>query len=662
MPEEKKWYRYDINGLRALAVILVILFHFRIPGFGAGFIGVDVFFVISGYLMTQIIVKGLQNAHAAGERNERTPYSIYGFYASRARRIAPALIALCAVTLIAGWFYQLPVAYEKQSESTIGALAFFSNIQFWREAGYFDYASYSKPLLHTWSLSVEWQFYLAFPLFLYIAWKLRPQKSTLCFAVALGFLGSLAISVLITPYMPVAAFYLLPPRAWEMFAGGLAYFLANQTSLSPLKKSGLQLTGLLLIAAAALLFDEHTRWPGWQALVPVLGAACILVAAKQNSVWIKPSLVQRIGDWSYSLYLWHWPLVVILFQLDLLGNVQATVIGLASTLLLGWLSYRFIEVPSQRALITKSTKANVLWITLSAIIVIVPCIAIIYKDGVNSRVPDNVVSVLNEATNRNPRLIECFDRITDNCTYGKGKLGAILLGDSHAAALTTSVAKSLPNDNVYMLEWTMSGCIIIRNIQNSFEKRFDCANFVERKLLESASLDRSAPLLIINRTTDYLLGPNEPDRASEVGPARNSINGAYDTRTPEFLDSMSKGITDTACEFAKTRQVFMLRPIPEMKFNVPETMAKELFFNNKYREIFVTLNEYHERNAIAWRAQDEAAKRCGVKILDPLPYLCPDGICRADIKGVPIYSDDDHLNERGAAILLPLFQTMYSNE
>lgn len=199
-------FRTDINGLRAWAVIAVIFYHFSIPGFGGGFVGVDIFFVISGYLMTRIIVLGMENEK----------FNLWTFYLSRARRIFPALLALCVSLLVFGWFYLSSVDYNELSKHVLTSILFISNIKFWREAGYFDAASHEKWLLHTWSLSVEWQFYLLLPLILITLWKLRPNVRLLTTVIGLGLLTSLVLSVLATSWKPSAAFYLLPTRAWEM--------------------------------------------------------------------------------------------------------------------------------------------------------------------------------------------------------------------------------------------------------------------------------------------------------------------------------------------------------------------------------------------------------------------------------------------------------------
>lgn len=247
----------------------------------------------------------------------------------------PALIVLCAVLLIVGWFYLSAYDYRMLSTHAITALAFISNMKFWREAGYFDAASHEKLLLHTWSLSVEWQFYILFPLVLVVLWKLLPNRRFIGLMLVAGFLLSLAISVVITPRTPGAAFYLLPTRAWEMLAGGLVFFYGHQLRLTPVMARLLELAGFALIIASILLFDGNTLWPGHLALVPVVGSVLVLLAARQSSLFTAPAVSQWLGKTSYSLYLWHWPLSVALVYLEVQNSAMAIAVALVLTLCWG---------------------------------------------------------------------------------------------------------------------------------------------------------------------------------------------------------------------------------------------------------------------------------------------------------------------------------------
>lgn len=423
-----KTFRDDINGLRAWAVVSVILFHFHVPGFAGGFVGVDVFFVISGFLMTGIIIRGLEKPRAEGIHS----FSLIGFYLARGVRIIPALLVLCMTLLAIGWFVLPTIEYRSLGAHSTSALGFLSNFKFWAEAGYFDTASHEKWLLHTWSLSVEWQFYLILPLIILLVWKIAPGRRAATIAAAIIFIVSLALSVFLSNTNPSAAFYLLHTRAWEMLAGGLVFLLADRLTLAERSRQWLYAAGFALIALSVAIFDSTTVWPGWKALVPVLGTAMVLVAARQKAFLSGHVLIQRLGDWSYSLYLWHWPLAVALVYLGLQGDPIAIICSLILTLLGGWLSFRFVEGPTRSKLrMPIPTTMGVL--ACVTILAAAPGVGIYLKNGVPGRLSAEVEGIFAEADNRNPRMEECHavdGRNVPGCTYGGSTLGAIVIGDS----------------------------------------------------------------------------------------------------------------------------------------------------------------------------------------------------------------------------------------
>lgn len=321
-------FRKDIQGLRAIAVVAVIIFHFYPSLLQGGFAGVDIFFVISGYLMTGIIFKGIEKGN----------FSILKFYVSRANRIIPALAALCLVVFILGWFILVPDDFRKLGKHIASSISFLSNIIYLRESGYFDAASHEKWLLHTWSLSVEWQFYIIYPIIVALLCKFLSLKVVKLF-VALGAVVGFIVSVYMTHTAPDAAYYLLSSRAWEMMVGGCA-FLFPIAKIE--KRSKLfELIGLVLILLSYLLISSKNLWPGTLALFPTIGAFLIIQANRQNSVVTSNLISQKLGDCSYSIYLWHWPIVVFVYYYSL-GNLYS-VLGITLSILLGFLSRKYIE-------------------------------------------------------------------------------------------------------------------------------------------------------------------------------------------------------------------------------------------------------------------------------------------------------------------------------
>ena len=320
-------YRNDINGLRAVAVIAVILFHFNDSLMPGGFVGVDVFFVISGFLMTGIIFRGF----------EQKNFVVLKFYIARANRIIPALAILCITLLLLGWLFITPIEYKILSQHVGSSLSFISNIIYWKEVGYFDAASNEKWLLHTWSLSVEWQFYLIYPLVLVGLRKLislKKLKLTILCGTVLGFI----FCIIVTNQWPNFSYYILPTRVWEMTIGGVAYlypfYIENK------QKKLFEIFGLILIISSCFFISKESPWPGYLSFFPVLGTFFIIQANCRNSFFTSNLLFQKLGTWSYSIYLWHWVIVVanVKYGLEL-----SIVMYIFSSILLGCVSYYLFE-------------------------------------------------------------------------------------------------------------------------------------------------------------------------------------------------------------------------------------------------------------------------------------------------------------------------------
>ena len=298
-------FRKDINGLRAIAVVCRFI-SLRHSDFFGGFAGVDVFFVISGYLMTWLVLA----EHGVSR------FSFRDFYASRARRIIPALLAMCMFMLTAGWFFLSPLEYKQLGGDAAASAGFLSNIRYFQQAGYFEPAASERWLLHTWSLSVEWQFYLIYPLAIgAIRLVFGADRRILILSIWCSLLASFGLSMAVGNLRPSADFYLLPTRAWEMLAGALVYLhspIFERWRSSRFLVHTLDLCGLSIIVGAAAAFDSNSVWPGYRAAVPVMGAILVLAASNAKSPITGNRLAQAIGTWSYSIYLWHWPLVTLL--------------------------------------------------------------------------------------------------------------------------------------------------------------------------------------------------------------------------------------------------------------------------------------------------------------------------------------------------------------
>jgi peptidoglycan/LPS O-acetylase OafA/YrhL len=568
-------------------------------------------------------------------------FYLLGFYAARARRIVPALAVLCASLLLLGWFWLPAMDYRQLGQHAATALAFVSNLKFWREAGYFDAASHDKWLLHTWSLSVEWQFYLLLPLALMVLWRWWPTRRAMTGWLLAGFAASLLLSVVVTPIRPGASFYLLPTRAWEMLAGGLVFVLAGRWQLTLMQQRAIEWTGFALILGSIAFVDATDLWPGWLALFPVVGAALVLCAARTGSLWTGTWVAQRLGDASYSIYLWHWPVVVALAYLDALKNPLAVGGGLLVATVLGFASYVWVEQPSRRLLNRMNRRFSTVALAALFAVVTVPGALVYLKNGVKGRLDQRIDAVFAEAENKNPRMAECHvgpPKAVPECRYGGAELGAIVIGDSHAASVVRTVETTMNESSLHVLDWTYSSCTTLKDVRFQDPRYGDYCGRIVNQFIDKYNKINNIPLLIVNRTSSYLYGPNDIGREVEFGKLGIFFSKKYQNMNVDFLKEWRNVFIDTSCEFAKNRLVYMVRPIPELRRDVPKTMGRALLLGREER-VSISLDEYHERHRLVWEAQDAASAKCGVRILDPLPYLCQDGRC----------SGQSHLNFPPAA-------------
>lgn len=637
-----KQFRHDINGLRAIAVVAVVLYHFGIPGFTGGFVGVDVFFVIPGFLMTGIIVSGL----------ERGNFSLWGFYLARVRRIVPALLVLCASMLLLGLLWLPSLDYQQLTTHTVSALAFISNIIFWRESGYFDTVSHYKLLLHTWSLSVEWQFYILLPLGCLLVCRLLGKRALQWILLALG-VSSLLLSIYASQRWPSAAFYLLPTRIWEMLAGGLVWWLTQQHRVNANLSKLLEGVGLLLIVLAIVLFDTSLAWPGPAALVPVVGAMLVLGAQRQQSPWTANPISRRLGASSYSLYLWHWPLVVVLTYASEQHNTAWIGAGLLLTLVLGETSLRWVENPARKGLAALTTRqqigATILVVgSLGALAVGLKVAVMTKQPWLENRIDNSLEMAANEAYNLNPRKGECFlesrnGSKSPECLFGEGEVEAVVWGDSHANATVSSVATAAPGT---VVELSNNSCPTVLGTINKVSGN-QCAEFNKHTLELVNTKFSQEKVFVVNRSNWYILGV--PVYFDKIFTTQNEV----------FSTQFSNRLVETICSIKNSDRVYLIRPIPEMGVNVPKTMTSALMFGQPDPQVSISQAEYHKQSQVIWAAQDEAARRCGVHILDPLPYLCHGGRCWGSRAGRPLYYDDNHMSEYGNKLLVPMFKQVW---
>ncbi|WP_231614053.1 acyltransferase family protein [Pseudoalteromonas sp. NZS71_1] len=644
-------FREDINGLRAIAVIAVILFHFNSSWIPGGFAGVDVFFVISGFLMTGIIFKGL----------EQQKFSILRFYVARANRIIPALAILCVILLILGWFYLTPQDYKALGKHAASSIAFVSNVTYWLESGYFDALSSEKWLLHTWSLSVEWQFYLIYPLVLVALYKfisIDMMKKVVLVSTILGFV----FCVIATYKWSKGAYFLLPSRAWEMMLGGVAYLYPF--SIKDKQKKLVEWIGIALILGSYFLISKDTPWPGYFAVFPVLGAFLVIQAQRNNSIVTSNIVFQKLGAWSYSIYLWHWPLVVIIYYFSLNNNY--IYIGIALSVLLGFLSNKYIEKIKFKSNFNKRLdylKCKPLYL---ALIVGIAGYIVISNNGFDSEVRlTSEQLIVTNGMHKNKREHYCgtlIDGDSPSCKYGDGEVKAIVLGDSHAQALVEGIGVQALLYNGSVIDWGLKACNTIKGVYttDNFGNVIDdsCGKLVSKLITRAGKEFKGVPVIIINRTSQNLIGKNEDKTSS---PPNRFVDKRFQTRSDAYRENLVSHMVDTICEFTENNPVYLLRPLPELKINVPKSMFRSMLIQNQAERVKLPKLEYDTRQKTAYEMQNKAVQKCGAKILNPIPLLCDSEFCHGDIDGKPLYFDDDHLNLYGTKIISPVFDEVFMN-
>lgn len=624
-------YRPDIDGLRAVAILSVLAFHLSPWRVSGGFVGVDVFFVISGYLISAIVFSEI----ASGR------FSVLAFYERRVRRIFPALfVMLIAVSAVIG-FFLLPNELVDYSKSVIAATTSSSNLYFWRHSGYFDSPT-SKPLLHTWSLAVEEQFYILFPIFLVITRRFFAQRLKHCVVILL--FASLAASVATLHYNMSTAFYMPYARAWELLMGtviALGFFPRLQPALV---RNGVALLGIAMIGYSVLRYSPQTPFPGLAAVVPCIGSALIIGAGESGSTLVGKALAWRpmvfIGLISYSLYLWHWP-VIILNNLGLSADVSAFVpqrwafhlllqkgnkaIELLLWFVLAYLSWRFVERPFRGH--ARRIERWPLFALSAAVmgVLLLSSGAAIYARGFPGRFPGRAVQVASFLSAGDSTLGQLGDcvitednraAVFDNShclERTAGKETYLLLGDSHARALWDGLKTSLPDSNVPVA--AVWGCSPSIHPEGSplCEQMMD---FIFQKYLLSQAIQG---LLVEARW-------NSKD-----------LNGVGEI----VAWAKTHGIT-----------VIVFGPVAEYDAPLPRLLAYSIAWNKPDLAQQHRLAHPHVMDA---EMRNLAENRWHVFYVSLYQATCENDRCLeyADEKsGIPLLNDADHLSEDGSRVLV----------
>ncbi|TVO74821.1 acyltransferase family protein [Sedimenticola selenatireducens] len=492
-------YRKEIDGLRAIAVLPVILFHGDFSGFSGGYIGVDIFFVISGYLITSIIVAEIS----------KQQFSLINFYERRARRILPALSLVLLFTTIAAFILMPADLLKSYSQSLVSVATFSSNIFFYLTSGYFSTVSDEKPLLHTWSLAVEEQYYIFFPILLMLLWS-AGKKNIISILVVISLISLFLSQYLSTKGWVDENFYLIFSRAWELLFGSLVAFMNLKTiSTTKLTREIIGLLGLLLILVSILFFDAQTPFPSFFTLTPVLGTCFIIIFGKSDTFvgrFLSTRLFVSVGLISYSLYLWHQPLFAFL-RLKTIGEPSTPMLvsAIIATFILSYLSYRFIEKPF-RSKTSFNRKAIFQYSAASIILVLSVGLSGHLYQGFQGRFANNIYT---ETIQPSPKRKECHTKGADylspdvSCRYFENNVTWASFGDSHIVEPTYALSKILEQDGKGLLHLSFSGCppALLFEV-----KQPGCSKWIKESLVYLETNDSIKNIILGFRHSAYLFG------------------------------------------------------------------------------------------------------------------------------------------------------------
>lgn len=677
----KLTYRPDIDGLRAVAVLAVLFFHLDSKIFEGGYVGVDIFFVISGYLITSIILREITN----------DTFSFAQFYVRRFRRILPALFVVLVACTIACLVLWEPKRLIDYGQSLVANALFSSNILFYveanfLEAGYFDAPLEQKLLLHTWSLGIEEQFYIFLPIYLIFVRKYGKQKYALWLSILAAI--SFGLSVFGLQFDKFATFYLLPTRAWELLIGSLLALSILPSIRTKLMGEVVALGGLIAIVASILLFSPSTNFPGMAALLPTIGSALLIYSGMEQRPLVSQFLSIKplvfLGLISYSLYLWHWPLIAIFerFIMVELTSLQQLIM-VAVIFLVSVLSYYFVETPFRRNLIFAKRTSMLLSSLAASVLFVIIGSVLILTEGLPNR--DETFSIAQKIEDElSSQYLQNCDKspyaendLFNLCIIGKNDAQPefLLWGDSHAGSISPAIDVAAQLSEKAGLVVSTSACLPLLGIERLGR---DNCQAVNQQVLGFISENHSLETIILSARwtlgvsgtrykSEYgeivrLVDIYQQDPNAKIGIQNENIQIYPDKNFEGNIEPFTTGLTRTVDALLKlNKKVVLVRQIPEIGYNVPSNNVTAQLTNRNLNLIIApSLSEYRNRNNAAHRILDKMAKKSNaVTILEPSSYLCSDSRCQVIVNDIPIYRDGHHLSTYGSLLLKPLFEQIW---
>jgi len=652
-------YRPDIDGLRAVAVLTVIAFHAFPEWVSGGFVGVDIFFVISGFLITKLIQGGLNNQN----------FSISDFYERRVRRLLPSLILVLLACQIFGWFALLSDEYKLLSKHITATALLIPNWVMWSESGYFDYAANTKPLLHLWSLGVEEQFYLFWPLTLCLVFKYKLNAIRISFILLFG---SLLLNLLMVEKFASATFFLPFSRMWELLSGSLLALLtqANFMGFNPIRvkfekykliRHGLSFVGLLLLSISLFFIDQDTRFPGGWAILPVFGTLLIILAG--NKSWFNQSVLSSrilvgIGLISYPLYLWHWPLLSFARILEQSQpHWQIRIFSIAIAFVLSLLTYYFIERPirfGQNLRVKTYALITLLLITASL------GLTTYISDGFKSRFSNLLIEEqISDLAFNIPTTMDWYCRDASNegprCLSSGPDPSTVVIGDSHALTIYAGLIERFKAKGQSLgLYGGSDGCPPLLNvvIQDLGGDTRNCLKKGTQAILRVIKDPAIKEVILTSRGPMYTTGKG-------FGEVESSQFGSWvlhfddeDRQQRNNEEVFLRGLSNTLdALLTADKKVTFLHDVPELGFDIRScfTFRPLVISHNAMDPCAVRKSDFLARTKMHRAGVDLIlSERPGIKVIDLAQALCDQEWCYGSKNGVLLYIDDDHLSLRGA--------------
>jgi peptidoglycan/LPS O-acetylase OafA/YrhL len=642
-------YRADIDGLRAIAVLAVVSYHAFPAWVSGGFVGVDVFFVISGYLITGILLQS--------QREHR--FNIFAFYARRIRRIFPALTMVLLVALIFGWFALFAKEYTQLGKHTAGGAGFVSNWVLWKESSYFDNEAVTKPLLHLWSLGIEEQFYLVWPVLLYVGWKLRVDALFLILVIGVI---SFAMNVALVHDHAVATFYSPVTRVWELALGGILASLAlrrpfREAQSTGVVRHGLSMAGGICIATSVFLLDRWSRFPGWWALLPTVGAAMVIAAGPD--AWLNRRLLSRrilvwVGLISFPLYLWHWPLLSFLRIVESSQPVIGLRIGaVIASIALAWLTYWFIERPVRFG---GNAKVKTALVSAALAATGLAGYVVLKHEGFPFRLAAyerklRVSSPVVESTPACKALVRVDSRycLLDDSSRAPT---VALIGDSHANRLWGSLSEKYRAEGENLVQLGGGGCLPFWDVRTGEQGEPNrCEAMMPAELdyaLASLSIRK---VLFLNRGPWFIEGSDLYYRTRSL---LQDLRRPDDNDRPRIYANALNAVVTRFASAGKT--VIVVIDSPEFSYDPRTCLGVDRPFASPFRpkpDCRIMRSVVEARNK-AYVEISAAAVRAvpGARLINLQDALCDDRFCYAIRNGRLLYRDADHLNEYGTQYVM----------